>query len=104
MPLKAEWRSEWKLWDGILPNIKTEGKSNQEVGGKITPGLHEQGIEITAYHLRDAYAVRGSVLGIDPAIVARWMGHKLNIHFDKYHKYISKRDFEEAWKRATKQR
>jgi hypothetical protein len=41
------------------------------------------------------------VLGIDPAIVSRWMGHSLKIHFDKYHQHISKRDFEEAWKQAT---
>ncbi|MEG4149432.1 hypothetical protein [Microcoleus sp. Pol12B5] len=102
LPLMPKWRSEWKLWDGVLPNTQTEGRTNQSIGAKVTPGLRAQGVDLTAYHLRDAYAVRGSVLGIDPAIISRWMGHSLKIHFDKYHQHISKRDFEEAWKRATR--
>ncbi len=92
LPLKPKWRSEWKLWDVSLPKTITQGKTNQEIAGKVTPSLHEQGIKLTAYHLRDAYAIRASVLGIDPAIVARWIGHSLKTHFDKYHKHISKRD------------
>ncbi|NQE38064.1 hypothetical protein E5S67_05847 [Microcoleus sp. IPMA8] len=60
------------------------------------PGIRNQGVDLTPYHLCDAYAVRGSVLGIDPAILARWMVHSLQVHFDKYHHHISKRDFETA--------
>lgn len=101
LPLQPQWRSDWKLWEVKLPNTQTKGKTNQSIGAKVTPSLRAQGINLTAYHLRDAYAVRGSVLGIDPAIVARWMGHSLQIHFTKYHKHISKRDFEQAWKQAT---
>ncbi|TAG98770.1 MAG: hypothetical protein EAZ18_00405 [Oscillatoriales cyanobacterium] len=101
LPLKPKWRSDWQLWEVTLPNTVTAGKTNQQIGAKVTPSLHERGIQLTAYHLRDAYAVRASVLGIDPAIVARWMGHSLKTHFEKYHKHISKRDFEEAWRRAT---
>lgn len=101
LPLRPQWLKGWQLWDVKLPKIKTDGKNNQSIGGKITPNLRVQGIDLTAYHLRDAYAIRASVLGIDPAIVARWMGHGLQVHFDKYHNHISKRDFEIAWKRAT---
>ncbi|MEG3988452.1 hypothetical protein QUA13_15090 [Microcoleus sp. S28C3] len=79
-----------------LPNIKTDGKNNQELGEKITPGIRNQGVNLTPYHLCDASAVRGSVLGIDPAILARWMVHSLQVHCDKYHHHISKRDFETA--------
>lgn len=100
LPLKADWRCRWQLWDIKMPNIKTVGKNNQELGQKITPGLHSQGIKITSYHLRDAYAVRASILGIDPAIVARWMGHSLQVHFHQYHSHIDKRGFEEAYHRA----
>jgi integrase len=100
LPLKAEWRCRWQLWDIKMPNITIALKNNQELGQKITPGLHSQGIKITSYHLRDAYAVRASVLGIDPAIVARWMGHSLQVHFQQYHSHISKRAFEEAYDRA----
>jgi integrase len=100
LPLKAEWRCRWQLWDIEMPNIHTNDKNNQELGRKITPALHSQGIKITSYHLRDAYAVRASILGIDPAIVARWMGHSLQVHFHQYHSHIDKRGFEEAYHRA----
>lgn len=79
-----------------LPNIKTDGKNNQELGDKITPGIRNQGVDLTPYHLCDAYAVGESVLGIDPPILARWMVHSLQVHFNKYHHNISKRDFETA--------
>jgi integrase len=102
LPLKAEWRYQWQLWDIKMPNIRTIGKNNQELGQKITPGLHSQGIKITSYHLRDAYAVRASVIGIDPSIAARWMGHSLQVHFSHYHSHISKKSFEDAYNRAHK--
>ena len=51
----------------------------------------------TPYALRDAYAIRRAVLGISPSIVAQWMGHSLNLHFDSYQSYISEREWSQVW-------
>jgi integrase len=102
LPLKADWRCRWQLWNIQMPNITTIGKNNTDLGRKITKGLHSQGIKITPYHLRDAYSIRASVMGIDPAITARWLGHSLRIHFESYHSHIDKHSFELAYDRAHK--
>ena len=46
-----------------MPKIKTEGKSNQELGGKISQKFNELDIP-SPYHFRDAYAIRGLVMGL----------------------------------------
>jgi integrase len=101
LPLKADWRCRWQLWDVKMPNITVTGKNNTDLGRKITYGLNLQGLQITSYYLRDAYAVRASVIGIDPTIAAKFMGHGLKIHFDKYLNHINKRSFEDAYNRAN---
>ena len=65
---------DWKLDERVMPLIKTEGKSNRVLGGKISQKYNELGIP-SPYHFRDAYAIRGEVLNFNPATVAQWMGH-----------------------------
>jgi hypothetical protein len=78
-PLPNEvWVNEWKLYDPILPNIDTTGKSNMQLGRKISQRFCEYKIP-SPYHFRDAYAIRGEILNYNPALVAQWMGHNLTV-------------------------
>ena len=102
-PLPDEKRIEsWKLYDPILPKIKTEGKSNMELGRKIGQKFNEYKIP-SPYHFRDAYAILGEVLNYNPALMAQWMGHSLDTHYKRYLSHISKREFNSAWLLHQKQ-
>lgn len=96
-PLPDEKRIiEWKLYEEILPNIDTTGKSNMQLGQKISTRYLMYKIP-SPYHFRDAYAIRGSVLNYNPALVAQWMGHSLEVHYKKYLRHINQRHFTDAW-------
>ena len=95
-PSPSQWWSEWELWEVDYPNIRTTGKSNKELGSKVS-GWFRDRIPFSAYYLRDAYAVRCSVLGVDPAIACRWMGNSLQVYYEHYHKFISQAHNQQAW-------
>lgn len=96
-PLPDETRArEWKLHEAILPNIDVTGKSNMQLGQKITQHFWEAKIP-SPYHFRDAYAIQGAVRHCSPALVAQWMGHDLKTHYQKYLRHISKSQFNDAW-------
>jgi hypothetical protein len=42
------------------------------------------------YSLRHAYAIRGLIKGVDPALGARLMGHALKVHQDTYQHWINR--------------
>ena len=87
---------DWDLAEKILPKIKTEGKSNMQLGGKISQKFNELKIP-SPYHFRDAYAIRGEILNFNPATVAQWMGHDLTTHYKKYLRHINEKHFDSAW-------
>ncbi|MGL5836778.1 MAG: hypothetical protein ACRC1Z_26640 [Waterburya sp.] len=96
-PLPDESRVEkWQLYQPIMPNIDTTGKSNMRLGGKISERFWAYKIP-SPYHFRDAYAIMGEVLHYNPALVAQWMGHSLKTHYDKYLRHINQRHFTDAW-------
>ena len=86
----------WNLAEKVLPNINTEGKSNKELGGKISQKFIRLGIP-SPYHFRDAYAIRGAILNFNPATVAQWMGHSLDVHDKKYLRHITHKHLTDAW-------
>jgi integrase len=87
---------DWNLKEKIMPQIKIEGKSNRELGAKISIKFNQVGIP-SPYHFRDAYAIRGEVLNFNPATVAQWMGHELSVHYNRYLRHIDKTHLTEAW-------
>ena len=86
----------WNLAEKILPNINIEGKSNKQLGTKISQRFNELGIP-SPYHFRDAYAIRGAILNFNPATVAQWMGHSLQVHDKKYLRHLNHKHFTDAW-------
>lgn len=96
-PLPDDSRiKEWKLYEPILPNIDTTGKSNMALGGKISQRFWAYGIP-SPYHFRDAYAITGEIHHYNPALIAQWMGHSLDVHYKRYLRHINQRHFSDAW-------
>ncbi len=91
---------KWQLHQRQLPKIATEGKSNREPKLKNIQGFNRYQIP-SPYHFRDAYAIRGEILNVNPATVAQWMGHSLEVHYKKYLTHINERHFNEAWKKIN---
>jgi integrase len=101
-PLLGSWVHTFRLADVIIPKWKTEEKSNKQLGSIISSWFnnHRELFPITAYHLRDAYAVRGVREGIESSVMARWMGHGLRVHHDHYQKYINENSFTQIWNKS----
>ncbi len=97
LPIPDEKRVvKWNLKEVVLPKVLTEGKSNRELGAKITKKFYHLKIP-SPYHFRDAYAIRAAILNFNPATVAQWMGHSLKVHDEKYLRHIEKTHLTQAW-------
>ena len=88
-PVFPEWVEEWELDKVNLPQCS--GKSNADLGNRVTRAFIRQGVPFNAYSLRHRYAVRCLEFGIDTSITARQMGHSLKIHTETYHQWINRK-------------
>jgi len=94
-PCLAEWWSEWKLWETDLPNCT--GKSNTDLGQRVTRAFGRYNIPFSPYDLRHSWAIRTAVYGLDAAIAARMMDHSVDVHTKLYHRWIGDQHFQQAW-------
>jgi integrase len=101
-PVLPEWVNKWELYNVNLPPINVDINANIKYGTSLSQNigkiLDRIGYEdITAYHFRDAYAVRCSLVGIDAVVSAKWMGHSLKEHWDSYLKFFDEVHHKQAW-------
>lgn len=84
-----DWLEIFNLGDRRFPNFRLTGEeTNRALGRKITSGFLNKKIAFCPYSLRDAFAIRCAVIGIDSAIAARLMGHTIQEHCDSYLRFI----------------
>lgn len=99
-PCKAEW---WQLWglseitQNDLP--RCSGKSNSDLGQRVTRAFERGEVGFPPYNLRHAWAIRTAILGLDPSIAAKMMGHSLAVHYKKYHRWLSEAHLQLAWEK-----
>ncbi|MFP5274407.1 tyrosine-type recombinase/integrase [Coleofasciculus sp.] len=86
-PLPVSWWEEWQLYEPILPIIS--GKSNSEIGNRVTQTFRRNKIPFRAYDLRHAWAVRSLMKGLDLTLASQQMGHSVAVHSQIYHHWIS---------------
>jgi hypothetical protein len=94
-PLHKDWPDQFNLQKERRPNIQVQ--VNRDAGNQIGHLFRHHKIGFTPYSLRDAYAIRGAVLGISPAIMAKWLGHSLDTHYRHYLRWIERKDFDDVW-------
>ena len=94
-PLHPDWPDRLNLQDFNPPDLKSE--INTDNGHRVAIAFRRNKVPFTPYCLRDAYAIRGAKLGVSPAIVAKWMGHSVSVHYKSYLRHIEQLDFDAVW-------
>lgn len=93
-PIYPEWATQWELENVDLP--RCSGKTNSDLGNRVTAAFNRLNIPFRPYDLRHAWAVRSLEFGLDISLAAAQMGHSPQIHTNLYHHWIS----EEVHQRA----
>lgn len=86
--LFPEWAEMWQLQKIILP--KVNGRTNSELGNRVTKAFAKYKIPFSPYNLRHAWAVRSLEFGLDISLASAQMGHSVAVHSKIYHHWITK--------------
>ncbi len=98
------WIDEFDLRAVNLPPLNTDlsQTSLQKIGQQVTRQFQRYHIPFSPYNLRHAWAVRTIHFGLPDVIAAQMMGHSVNIHTKTYHRWISRRDQQQAVDQALR--
>lgn len=105
-PYHADWWELFGLDQEIeLPPVSLSNSLGHSfIGAMVSQFFRRWGeCPFRAYDLRHAWAVRTAVLGLDPSISARMMGHSISEHSRTYLNFISEASFQAAWEKTTQQ-
>lgn len=86
-PIYPEWATQWELANVNLPQCT--GKTNSDLGNRVTHAFKRLDIPFRPYDLRHAWAVRSLEFGLDVSLAAAQMGHSVQVHTELYHHWIS---------------
>jgi integrase len=97
-PFYPDWIERFGLRQGQLPTVTTDLTKTtlQRVGQLVTTQFRRYNLPFSPYDLRHAWAVRTIHLGIPDTVAAKMMGHSVAIHTRTYHRWISRRDQQQA--------
>ena len=92
------WIDGFDLRSINLPPLNTDLTKTtlQKIGQQVTRQFQRYDIPFSPYNLRHAWAVRTIHFGLPDAIAAQMMGHSIAIHTQTYHRWISRRDQQQA--------
>lgn len=93
-PLYPEWVEEWRLAEVRTPPCT--GKTNSDLGNRVTHAFSRYRIPFAPYDLRHAWAIRSLEFGVPVELASQQMGHGVEVHCNTYHRWIS----EEVHQRA----
>ncbi|WP_242041206.1 site-specific integrase [Leptolyngbya sp. FACHB-261] len=97
-PFYPEWVEQFQLRSGCLPPVKTDltRTTLQQVGATVTRQFRRYDLPFSPYDLRHAWAVRTIHFGLSDTVAARMMGHSVAIHTRTYHRWLARRDQQQA--------
>ncbi len=101
-PFPPTWIDEFSLRDLTLPPLETDLQKTtlQRIGQQVTLQFRRYGVPFAPYDLRHAWAVRTILMGLPDTVAARMMGHSVAIHNRTYHRWITRRDQQQAVRSA----
>lgn len=105
-PFYPEWVDQFNLRDIQLPAINTDltRTTLQRIGQQVTCQFRRYEIPFSPYDLRHAWAVRTIHFGLPDTVAARMMGHSVAVHTRTYHRWLNRRDQQQAVETALNQR
>ncbi|MGF1535057.1 MAG: site-specific integrase [Elainellaceae cyanobacterium] len=97
-PFHPEWVTQFNLQEVILPNLTIDLAQTtlQRIGQKVTTQLRRYQLPFKPYDLRHAWAIRTIHVGLPDTVAAQMMGHSVSIHTQTYHRWITRRDHQQA--------
>ncbi len=97
-PFYPEWVEQFGLRDIRLPPIKIDLSQTtlQRIGQQVSSQFRRYQLPFAPYDLRHAWAVRTIHFGLSDTVAARMMGHSVAIHTRTYHRWITRRDQQQA--------
>ncbi|MFZ9738749.1 MAG: site-specific integrase [Prochlorotrichaceae cyanobacterium] len=97
-PFLPDWVDRFDLRTPQLPNLNRDLSTTtlQAIGQRVTRQFRRYQIPFSPYDLRHAWAVRTIHLGLPDTVAAKMMGHSVAIHTRTYHKWITRRDQQQA--------
>lgn len=104
-PFYPDWVDRFNLRQINLPPINTDLNSTtlQRIGQLVSCQFRRYNIPFSPYDLRHAWAVRTIHFGLPDTVAARMMGHSVAIHTRTYHRWLTRRDQQQAVKTALSQ-
>ncbi|WP_143467600.1 site-specific integrase [Leptolyngbya ohadii] len=105
-PFYPEWVDRFNLHEIQLPslNLDLNQTTLQRIGQQVATQFRRYQIPFSPYDLRHAWAVRTIHFGIPDTVAARMMGHSVAIHTRTYHRWITRRDQQQAVQSALERR
>ncbi|MBD1848890.1 site-specific integrase [Leptolyngbya sp. FACHB-711] len=105
-PFYPEWVDRFNLREVRLPplNLDLHQTTLQRIGQQVATQFRRYQIPFSPYDLRHAWAVRTIHFGIPDTVAARMMGHSVAIHNRTYHRWITRRDQQQAVQAALERR
>ncbi|HEY9648300.1 MAG TPA: hypothetical protein V6C88_18120 [Chroococcidiopsis sp.] len=97
-PFYPDWVDTFHLAEGTLPPLTTDLTQTtlQRIGQLVTTQFRRYQIPFSPYDLRHAWAVRTIHMGIPDTVAAKMMGHSVEVHNRTYHRWITRRDQQQA--------
>jgi len=97
-PFYPEWVEQFSLRHIQLPSFNTDLTQTtlQRIGQQVSIQFRRYQIPFSPYDLRHAWAVRTIHFGLSDTVAARMMGHSVAIHTRTYHRWITRRDQQQA--------
>ncbi len=105
-PFYPEWVEQFNLQAVCLPPITTDLTQTtlQRMGQRVTRQFRRYDLPFSPYDLRHAWAVRTIHFGLPDTVSARMMGHSVSVHTRTYHRWIARRDQQQAVEAALSRR
>jgi integrase len=103
-PFPPVWVDRFNLREIQLPAITTDLNRTtlQRIGQQVTLQFRRYKIPFSPYDLRHAWAVRTIHIGLPDTVSARMMGHSVAVHTRTYHRWLTRRDQQQAVRAALK--
>lgn len=97
-PFLPEWIDHFNLRQLSLPPVNTDltHTTLQRIGQQVATQFRRYNLPFSPYDLRHAWAVRTILVGLPDTVAARMMGHSVAIHTRTYHRWITRRDQQQA--------
>jgi integrase len=103
-PCRADFWTDFDPMAVQYPNIRVEGRNNNDLGEKISQEFLELKIGFPPYALRHSYSRRCFEYGFPPDFTAKSMGHSLAVHMKQYRAWIGEQAYTNVYKTVMQNR